>query len=39
MELIGKLLNSLMTTISNCIGGIELIRDILKFKDIYEEDK
>ena len=33
MELIGKLVNFIMSTISNWIGSNELIRDIFKIKD------
>ena len=33
MELIGKLANFIMSTISNWIGSNELIRDIFKIKD------
>ena len=33
MELIGKLVNFIMSTISNWIGSNELIRDVFKIKD------
>lgn len=36
MELIGKLVNFIMSTISNWIGSNELIGDVLKIK---EDDK
>ncbi len=36
MELIGKLINFIMTTIPSCIGSNELIKDIFKIK---KEDK
>lgn len=33
MELIGKLVNFIMSTISNWIGSKELIGDVFKIKD------
>lgn len=38
MELIGKLVNFIMSTISNWIGSKELIGDILKIKENKNDD-
>lgn len=38
MKLIGKLVNFIMSTISNWIGNNELIRDIFKIKEDNKND-